>query len=196
VVDDQDRWFECNTIADKRELFAALYWWLRGLSTLELSRIIDDLTARYDVDLRALCREQCMTWSEIAELAADPLVTIGGHSVTHNALAKMSEGSVRSEMRSSAVIIEAALGGGARGTSATRSAIRPRRGPREFAIARENGFKTAVTTRPGVLYPEHSDHLTALPRISLNGEYQQRRFLGVLLSGAATELNFRRVDVG
>jgi peptidoglycan/xylan/chitin deacetylase (PgdA/CDA1 family) len=51
-----------------------------------------------------------MTWGEIAELSADPLVTIGGHSVSHTALAKMSEDSVRFEMRSSVAIIEAALG--------------------------------------------------------------------------------------
>ncbi len=69
-------------------------------------------------------------------------------------------------------------------------------GSREFRIAAEVGFKTAVTTRPGVLFPEHAAHLTALPRISLNGEYQQRRYTKVLLSGAATALwnGFRRVD--
>jgi peptidoglycan/xylan/chitin deacetylase (PgdA/CDA1 family) len=69
-------------------------------------------------------------------------------------------------------------------------------GPREFALAAELGFKTAVTTRPGVLFPEHSAHLTALPRISLNGEYQQLRYVRVLLSGAATAMwnGFRRVD--
>ena len=69
-------------------------------------------------------------------------------------------------------------------------------GPREFRIAAELGFKTAVTTRPGVLFPEHGEHLTALPRISLNGEYQQLRYGRVLLSGAATALwnGFRRVD--
>lgn len=195
VVDDRDRRFECSTIEQKRELFAALYWWLRRLPMPELRRVVDDLAARYDVDLRTLCDEQCMTWVELAELAADPLVTIGGHSVTHSALAKMSEENARSEMRTSAAIIEAALG------------VRPQHfsyplgdqasaGPREFALARELGFKTAVTTRPGVLFPEHREHLTALPRISLNGEYQQRRFVRVLLSGAATAVvnNFRRVD--
>ena len=69
-------------------------------------------------------------------------------------------------------------------------------GPREFRIAAELGFKTAVTTRPGVLFPEHGAHLTALPRISLNGEFQQSRYLRVLLSGAATAMwnGFRRVD--
>ena len=62
------------------------------------------------------------------------------------------------------------------------------------AIAAELGFKTAVTTRPGVLFPEHAEHLTALPRISLNGEYQQPRYAKVLMSGAATALwnGFRR----
>jgi peptidoglycan/xylan/chitin deacetylase (PgdA/CDA1 family) len=69
-------------------------------------------------------------------------------------------------------------------------------GPREFAIAAELGFKTAVTTRPGVLFPEHRDHLTALPRISVNGEFQQLRYISVLLSGAATAVwnGFRRVN--
>jgi peptidoglycan/xylan/chitin deacetylase (PgdA/CDA1 family) len=68
-------------------------------------------------------------------------------------------------------------------------------GEREFRIAAELGFKTAVTTQPGVIFPEHKDHLMALPRISVNGEFQQMRYLKVLMSGAATALwnGFRRV---
>ena len=59
-------------------------------------------------------------------------------------------------------------------------------GPREFALARAAGFKTAVTTRPGMIFPESADHLTALQRVSLNGNYQDARILPVLTSGAAT----------
>ncbi len=136
-----------------------------------------------------------MTWDEIAALSADPLVTIGAHTVNHVMLRKVPEADVRAEMAGSADAIEAKLG------------VRPAHfsypvgdptsaGPREFAIARELGFKTAVTTRPGVLFPEHGAHLTALPRISLNGEFQRLRYVDVLTSGAATALfnGFKRVD--
>jgi peptidoglycan/xylan/chitin deacetylase (PgdA/CDA1 family) len=69
-------------------------------------------------------------------------------------------------------------------------------GPREFRIAAELGFKTATTTRPGVLFKAHRDHLTALPRLSVNGDFQRQRYLDVLMSGAATAMwnGFRRVN--
>jgi peptidoglycan/xylan/chitin deacetylase (PgdA/CDA1 family) len=69
-------------------------------------------------------------------------------------------------------------------------------GPREFAIAAELGFKTAVTTRPGVLFEQHRQHLMALPRLSLNGEFQRMRYVRVLMSGAATALwnGFRPIN--
>ena len=70
-------------------------------------------------------------------------------------------------------------------------------GPREFRIADDLGFSTAVTTRPGVIFPRHANHLMALPRISLNGNFQKPRYAKVLISGAATALNnrFRQVNV-
>ena len=196
VVEGEDRNFDCRTTAEKRDVYEAIYWWLRRLpGEDDLRHAVRDLATRYQVDVAAFCRDLCMTWSEIEELARDPLVTIGAHTVNHVRLAKVAEKTARAEMRQSAAVIESALGrrpmhlaypvGDA--TSA---------GPREFAIARELGFKTAVTTRPGVLFPEHRAHPTALPRISLNGEYQQLRYVEVLLSGAATAMvnKFRRVD--
>ena len=69
-------------------------------------------------------------------------------------------------------------------------------GRREFALAEAAGFNTAVTTRPGMIFPESAEYPTALPRVSLNGNYQDERILPVLTSGTATAMwnGFRRVD--
>jgi peptidoglycan/xylan/chitin deacetylase (PgdA/CDA1 family) len=196
TMDGKDRYFECGEAEEKCALFDAVYWWLRGLDSEEDLRVaVRDLAARYSVDIAALCGELCMTWGEIEELAKDPLVTIGAHTVNHVMLKKTSDAAARNEMAQSAAVIEAALG------SRPRHFAYPvgdptAAGPRDFRLAAELGFATAVTTRPGVLFPEHRDHLTALPRISLNGEYQQLRYAKALMSGAPTALwnRFRRVN--
>jgi hypothetical protein len=47
-----------------------------------------------------------------------------------------------------------------------------------------------------MIFAENAAHPTALPRVSLNGHYQDTRVLPVLTSGAATAMwnGFRRVD--
>ena len=119
--------------------------------------------------------------------AENPLVTIGAHTVNHVMLAKVTERTARSEMEMSRAVIEASLG--RRPDHLAYPIGDPTAaGPREFRIAAELGFKTAVTTRPGVIFPAHRNHMTALPRISLNGEHQQMRYVRVLRSGAATAM--------
>ena len=187
-IDGRNRTFDCADVAEKHALFNELYWWLRSQRTeTEVRRIVRDLAACYHVDIAAFCNDLCMDWGELAELAADPLVTIGAHTVNHPMLAKLPADAVRSELDLSRSVIEAAL------------TVQPQHlsypfgdptsaGPREFEIASELGFKTAVTTQPGVLFRGHRKILTALPRISLNGEYQRLRYVRVLLSGSATAM--------
>ena len=55
---------------------------------------------------------------------------------------------------------------------------------REFILARETGFASAVTTRPGMIFAEHGAHPHALPRLSVNGNHQNLAALDILLSGA------------
>jgi peptidoglycan/xylan/chitin deacetylase (PgdA/CDA1 family) len=197
VVNGDDRYFECATVSQKRELYDEIYRYLRSMKTEEeVRRVVRDLCACYRVDIAAFCRELCMDWAEIVDLAADPLCTIGAHTVNHMMLRKVpSDATVRAEMEMSRAVLEAALG--KRPEHLAYPVGDPTSaGPREFRIAAELGFKTAVTTRPGVLFKAHRDYLTALPRISVNGEFQQQRYLKVLMSGAGTAFwnRFRRVS--
>jgi len=190
------RVFDCADTQAKRATFATIYAYIRAQETWEASMApVRELATTCGIDMAKQCREMCMGWDEIALLAADPLVTIGAHTMTHPILSKLPEDQVRAEMAGGVRRIEEKLG------------IRPAHfsypvgtpdaaGPREFAIAGRVGFRTAVTTRPGVLYSGHANHLTALPRLSVNGDFQRRRYVDVLLSGAPSALmnGFRRVD--
>jgi peptidoglycan/xylan/chitin deacetylase (PgdA/CDA1 family) len=195
VLDGVECLFDCPTAETKQQTFETIYRQLRSRTTeADLRQVVRELAFAYGIDMGQLCRESCMGWDEIAWLAADPLVTIGAHTVTHPILSKLTAEAARAEMLEGTRQIAEKLGRTpthfAYPVGATDAA-----GPREFALAAGAGFKTAVTTRPGVLFADHARHLMALPRISVNGDFQRLRYLDVLLSGAPTALlnRFRRV---
>jgi peptidoglycan/xylan/chitin deacetylase (PgdA/CDA1 family) len=188
--------FDTATPAAKQAAFDQLHGWLRGLpGEHDIAREVAAMCARHGVDQTAICRDLCMSWDELKPFAADPLVAIGAHTITHCNLARQSEAIALDEMTTSRVRIENALQ-----CPVVHLAYpygdKIAAGAREFALARTAGFKTAVTTRPGMIFSENASHLTALPRVSLNGNYQDARILPVLTSGAATAMwnGFRRID--
>jgi peptidoglycan/xylan/chitin deacetylase (PgdA/CDA1 family) len=187
---------DTSTPAAKQAAFDRLHDWLRALpGRHDLPREIGALCTRHGVDEAAICRELCMSFDELKPFADDPLIGIGAHSVTHCNLASQPAEVAGQEMAMSRKRIEDVL---------QRPVVhlaypygdRNAAGRREFALAKTAGFNTAVTTRPGMLFPESAEYLTALPRVSLNGNYQDERILPVLTSGAATAMwnGFRRVD--
>ena len=189
------RHFDTTDVSGKFDAYCDIYWWLRESGcTVQIREAIRKLADATNLDTAAQCRALCMDWDELKWLSDDPLVTIGSHTVDHAFLSKATEDTVRAEMVDSRRIIGEKLGR-VPDHIAYPVGAGDAVGPREYRIAAEVGYKTGVTTRPGVLFSEHKDHLTALPRISVNGEFQRRRFLDVLLSGAPTALlnGFRRV---
>ena len=196
-IDDTTLRLETRTVEQKQRAFSRIHDLLRGLpDDRDIARELDGLCARYHIDQSVISPELCLSWEELKSFAADPLVTIGAHTVSHCNLAKRSEEQALQEITFSRTRIEAIL---------QRPIVhlaypygdRTAAGPREFAMTKAAGFHTAVTTRPGMIFSENAEHPTALPRISLNGNYQTARVLPVLTSGAATAMwnGFRRVDV-
>ena len=185
-----------DTPAARRDAWARLYPVVRYMDEHAQREWVISFGRRHGVDPHEQCRRLIMNWNELRELVADDLCAIGAHTLHHRALARIGEEEARHEMAASRARLEKELG------RPVRSLAYPygdadSAGPREFSLARELGFALALTTRKGHLYPEHAEHLTALPRLSLNGLYQDTRHLDVLLSGLPFLLynRFRRLDV-
>ena len=188
--------FSTKTPAEKWAAYDDIYWRLRAMSESRQRDVIRDLAKRYSFDLAAHCRSMIMGWKDIRKLAKDPLVTIGAHTAGHYALAKLDSGAARREILGGAERLEAELGERPRHFSFPYG-DEASAGPRDFAIAQDAGFVTAVTTRKGMIFPEHAEHMTALPRVSLNGEYQALKYIELYLSGAPFALwnGFGRLNV-
>ncbi|MEQ1669276.1 MAG: polysaccharide deacetylase family protein [Hyphomicrobium sp.] len=182
-MDSVRRHFDLTTVEQKDAAFEVIYWWLRTLPENIARAVTHRLAREAEFDPNAFCRNLVMDWQEIKALAEDPLVTIGSHTCTHLALAKLSEAEVRREISDSIQRIEAELGRPCRHFSYPYGCDKSA-GEREFAIARELGVTTAVTTRKGMLHASQASELWSLPRLSLNGDFQDARYVKVLLSGA------------
>jgi peptidoglycan/xylan/chitin deacetylase (PgdA/CDA1 family) len=179
------RRLHARTLGEKQLTHRTISIWLQSRSSeAEAREIVRELASRYEVDLPAICNELCLTWDDIAELAADPLITIGAHTVNHPLLPRNAEAVVRSELRDARDALEAALHREVRHLAYPYGAA----GPREFRLAAEAGYTTAVTTRPSVLFPKHRTALTSLPRIAIDGTFQCERYIDVVASGAGTAL--------
>jgi peptidoglycan/xylan/chitin deacetylase (PgdA/CDA1 family) len=196
VVDGQPQQVASATRDEKYSAYEQVYWWLRHKADTERCSIIRELAVRYGVDIAAITNFAALSWDEIQVLAQDSIVTIGAHTVSHPNLARLDARAAQAEMANSVDILASYL------DKAPRHFAYPFGDPtsaaqREFGMAADLGFETGVTTRPGVLYREHANHLTALPRISLNGDFQARRYLDAFLSGVPSLLfnKMRRLNV-
>lgn len=143
---------------------------------------IDEAAARAGADAEALVEELVMDARDLAQLSADPLVYFGAHTVSHVNLRRIDAQRLQAEIEQSAAAIERYAG------YRPRSFSYPYGGPaavseREIEAAAKAGFPVAVTTQGGMLDASRLKRPTALPRVSLNGAFQKKRYVSALISG-------------
>lgn len=159
--------------------------WMNSVDEDWAITILDRVAADNGISSAAVTEQEVMTVEELRTLARSPMATIGAHTWSHVNLRRVSQDRLIDEITRGTEEVTDILG--------TRPTVfaypygsRASAGVREFAAA--HGFSLAVTTMPGTLAPSHLDHLTALPRISVNGHYQKAAWVEVLLSGLPFEL--------
>jgi peptidoglycan/xylan/chitin deacetylase (PgdA/CDA1 family) len=186
MIGRDERHFSVRTVTEKYELFEFLSGWLRQLAPSDLAVAINDLCKRYSVDLAKLSREASMDWGDLTRLAADPLVTFGCATVNYPVLSSLKDADALREMTMGRAVAENALRRdlmhfaypfGDRG-----SFRRP-----HVVMAEELGFRSAVSSIPGIVDIEGRTNLRALPRLSWDGRLRSLRAMRVALSGAMFE---------
>ena len=124
-----------------------------------------------------------LDWSTLEILARSPLVTIGAHTVTHPRLSSLSHEEVERELIESANSLEHRLG------IAVSHLAYPHGGPSDLPasiapIARDAGFRTAVTTEPRLTRQRDLSYPHLLPRLMISGLHEdygmlEDQFLGL-----------------
>lgn len=183
-----------RTDAEKLDFYLDLYWALRAFTQDEQRALVWAMCREQGYDMHAVCRDLVLPTDEFVSFANHRLITIGAHTKSHRAIARLSKGQAMDEIIGGADWLEETLG--ARPAHFSFPYGDPgSAGPRDYEFAREAGFASAVTTRKGMLYHEHADHLFGLPRVSLNGDYQSQMYVELFASGAPFLLanRFRKV---
>lgn len=162
--------YECKTKEQKDNAFMQIRQFIIALKKDNFLNDLNLLFCNYKMDWFSKNKELCLDWEEIIELSKDPLCTIGSHTKNHYSLSQLSYEEVKEEILGANALLEKKLGKriyhfaypfGGRGEA----------GRREFDIVKSLGFKTATTTRQGMIYMEHNKFLECLPRIMLTEKF-------------------------
>lgn len=182
--------------AEKNRAWNILFPKVEGLEQHEQRRVIRTLAESRGIDVNGYCRNVAMDWNELREINKDPLCTLGAHTMNHLAVGKLSESDARFELAESHKIITRELGEPS-DFNAYPYGDEPNAKPRDFQLAEQAGYRASLTTRKGVIYLGHADHLQALPRIMVSGRFQELRYIDAMISGLPTALSnrFRKVNV-
>jgi peptidoglycan/xylan/chitin deacetylase (PgdA/CDA1 family) len=143
---------------------------------------LDGLARRYGIQPLEITRTLTMGRDDLSKLSRHPLASLGAHTVSHRALKRLSDDEAAREMQRSADWLEALTGTRPAAIAypyGTQAAV----SERDQALASALGFTVAVTTQPGTICESYASRLTGLPRISLNGYYQEPHYVAALASG-------------
>ena len=184
AITTEDFRFEarCSSPEDKLRVYERLMRILRKGTEPRLRRIVAELSAQAGINSAQTVRTRCLNFEELKTLMLEPLASIGAQTMTHPILAKHDYNFARREIGKSRGIIEDMLHRPARHFSYPFG-DRASATMRDYYLAASAGFDSAVTRRPGLLYLEHAEYLFALPRLQLNGHFEQESYVDVLLSG-------------
>ena len=185
-----------RSASEKSQAHHQAYRYLRGSVFTKQHALSRELAERCDFNWQAHTSSVALDWPNLQTLADHPLCEIGAHTVDHPALSLLDDHQAGQQIEASRAELSKRL------NVPIRHFAYPYGDPgsagrREFDLLDSLGFESSVTTRKGVLFPEHRGEMQALPRVSLNGDFQSRRYTRIFAAGAPFALSnrFHRLNV-
>lgn len=166
IVTSDGKKYLCKTFQQRWNTFRYLRTRILNLDQCCLEEGLRSLFNAYDVDWYEPIRQKGMTWEQVKSLADHPLCTIGGHTVSHPALNKLTDEEAKREIGEGIKKIEQAVDQPIRFFAypyGTPHEI----GEREFRLVSELGLKMAFMAHQGCVTMDNMKNVTHLPRVYL-----------------------------
>lgn len=149
--------------------------------------LVHAFLSRQKIDLKACTERDFMGAGEVRQLSQNPMIEIGGHTLTHPMLSHLSTEEALTEIVRNRADLQKLTG------QSIDCFAYPYGGPlacgaREFDLARQAGYKLAVTTQTGMISTGHKRRLHDLPRINVSGAYETPAMIDLYLSGGWSAL--------
>jgi len=166
IVTSDGKRYSCESYQERWNTFRYLRERILNLDQNNLEHELKKMFASYEIDWYEPIREKSMSWEQVVSLANHPLCTIGGHTISHPALSKLSmdevlreigEGKKRIEQKISQPISFFAYPYG------THHEI----GEREFCLIEGLGIQLAFMAHQGCITVDNMKNVTHLPRVYL-----------------------------
>ena len=164
IITCDGKCYPCTTYLQRWDTFRYLRERILKLDQSQLEVELDQLFAGYTVDWYAPVRMKSMSWEQVRFLASHPLCTIGGHTVSHPALCKLSSHEAFREIKEGKEKIEEKTGLPVHYFAfpyGTPNEV----GNREYQIIEDLKFKLAFSAHGGCVTDKSLT--THLPRVYL-----------------------------
>jgi peptidoglycan/xylan/chitin deacetylase (PgdA/CDA1 family) len=184
-VDAMGKRFNCLGLVQKINAYRTIVSWIRQDYRRKFALASAFVAA--GISLRELNERYYMDEHEIKLLSRHPLATIAAHTSSHAALSTLSIDDARLEITANRrflenliqkPVVDLAYPYGDENSC----------GPREGMLAASEGFRSAVTSRGGQIWPQHRNSPFALPRIGISAA-ESRAVIDGRLSGIRGLLN-------
>lgn len=187
-IDAMGTRFACSDLAQKIKAYRTISSWIGQDYRRQLTLAPAFVAA--GLSLRELNERYYLSECNLKALSRHPLATIGGHTSSHAALSTLELEDARLEIAENRRFLENLVQKPVVDLAypyGDENAC----GPREGMLAVSEGFRSAVTTRNGQIWPQHKNSPFALPRIGISmGE--PRAVVDGQLSGVRSLLDPRR----